>query len=201
MNLLEFIHEKYSYSRRLFRLRQLLAENILPGERVLDVGCGDGELAWLIMQERPDIKVQGIDVLVRQRTKVPVSSFDGKRFPYADNSFDVVLFSDVLHHTTDPRVLLAEAARVGKRAIVVKDHTCDGPFAYSTLRLMDWVGNSRHGVTLPYNYWSKQKWITTFHTMGFIVRNWKDDLKMYPIWADPVFGRSLHFVTRLDIVS
>ena len=201
MNPLELVHDKYSYSKRLSRLRQLLAENISPGERVLAVGCGDGQLAFLIIQERPDIEVHGIDVLVRENTKIPVAQFDGKRFPYPDNTFDVVMFSDVLHHTNDPRVLLSEAARVGKRAIVLKDHTMDGPFAYSTLRLMDWVGNSRHGVTLPYNYWPKQRWLKTFEAMGLVVRNWKQDLKMYPFWADPIFGRSLHFVARLEINS
>jgi len=201
MNPLEFVHEKYSYSRRLVRLKQLLSANISPGERVLDVGCGDGQLSYMIMKERPDLEVQGMDVLVREKTKIPVSSFDGERFPYPDKSFDVVMFSDVLHHTNDPRILLSEAARVSKRAIVLKDHLCDGPFAYPTLRLMDWVGNARHGVVLPYNYWPKQRWLKTFESMGLMVRNWKEDLKMYPFWADPLFGRSLHFVARLDVHS
>lgn len=199
MNPLEFVHKNYSYSRRLLRLRQLLAQNILEGERVLDVGCGDGELASLIMHERPDIEVQGIDVLVRENTKMPIARFDGEHLPYPDNSFDVVMFSDVLHHTNDPRLLLNEAARVSKRAIVLKDHNCDGLFAHSTLRLMDWVGNSRHGVTLPYNYWPRQKWLSTFDSMGLVVQNWNEDLNIYPFWADPFFGRSLHFVARLDV--
>jgi SAM-dependent methyltransferase len=201
MNPLELVHDRYSYSKRLNRLRQLLAENISLGERVLDVGCGDGQLAFFIMQERPDIEVHGIDVLVREKTKIPVAAFDGKQFPYPDDTFDVVMFSDVLHHTNDPRVLLNEAARVAKRAIVLKDHTLDGPFAYSTLRLMDWVGNSRHGVTLPYNYWPKHRWLKTFESMGLVVRSWHQDLKMYPFWADLIFGRSLHFVARVEIYS
>ena len=39
------------------------------------------------------------------------------------------------------------------RGIVLKDHTRNGLFSGSTLRFMDWVGNARHGVRLPYNYW------------------------------------------------
>jgi hypothetical protein len=84
---------------------------------------------------------------------------------------------------------------------VLKDHLCEGPLAYSTLRFMDWVGNSRHGVVLPYNYWPKQRWLRTFEAMGLMVRNWTEDLKMYPFWADLFFGRSLHFVARLDVNS
>jgi 2-polyprenyl-3-methyl-5-hydroxy-6-metoxy-1,4-benzoquinol methylase len=39
---------------------------------------------------------------------------------YTKASFDVVMFVDVLHHTKDPMVLLREARRVARRAIVVK---------------------------------------------------------------------------------
>ena len=76
-------------------------------------------------------------MLVRPETKVPVKEFDGKRIPHPDKSFDVVMFVDVLHHTEDPTILLAEARRVAKPAVVLKDHCKDGVLANSTLRFMD----------------------------------------------------------------
>jgi len=165
----------------------------------LDVGCGDGQLAWLIMQKRPDVKIQGIDILVRTETKIDVAPFDGNVIPYPNVSFDFVIFSDVLHHTIDPLILLREAARVARKAIILKDHLCDGLLAGPTLRFMDQVGNARHGVALPYNYWSRQKWLDAFGNLGLSISAWKEDLKLYPAWADLIFGRSLHFVAKLDV--
>src|SRR5205085_9858791 len=119
----------------------------------LDVGCGDGQLASEIIRSRPDLSFKGIDVLVRPESAIPVSAFDGAHIPFPDCSFDVVMFSDVLHHTDDPLVLLREAARVARRSIVIKDHLIKGLLARPTLAFMDRVGNRRHGVPLPYNYW------------------------------------------------
>jgi len=48
---------------------------------MLDVGCGDGLLAHLMTQKRPDLDLRGIDVLVRDRTHIPVDKFDGQVIP------------------------------------------------------------------------------------------------------------------------
>src|SRR5262245_22784366 len=103
-----------------------------------------------MLENRPDISIRVIDVLVRPNTQIPVDRFNGKHLPHADKSFDVVCFVDVLHHTNDPATLLREARRVARKLVVLKDHTMDGIFAYHTLRFMDWVGNAHHGVALPY---------------------------------------------------
>ena len=79
-------------------------------------------------------------------------------FPAANASFDVVLFSDVLHHTADPTILLREASRVAARHVLIKDHYREGFAANTRLRFMDWVGNARFGVALPYNYWTERQW-------------------------------------------
>lgn len=200
MRILEFIHNNYTYDRRLARLRDHLADTLPPNVKVLDVGCGDGQLASMIMEKRSDVEIEGIDVLVRPKCFIPVSRFDGLVIPFSNSSFDLVMFSDVLHHTNDPLTLLREAVRVSRKGILLKDHTCDGAFAVPTLRLMDKVGNARHGVVLPYNYWPKHKWLKTFDALGLSIGTWTDDLKIYPGWADLIFGRSLHFVARLDIV-
>jgi SAM-dependent methyltransferase len=109
------------------------------------------------------------------------------------------MFVDVLHHTDDPEVLIAEAARVARRSIVIKDHTKDGLLAGRTLAFMDWVGNARHGVALPYNYWPRRRWQEMADRRGLRVERWIDRLGLYPWWARWVFERKLHFVARLDV--
>jgi hypothetical protein len=62
---------------------------------------------------------------------------------------------------------------------------------------MDRVGNARHGVSLPYKYWRKAEWDAAFARMGVRPDHWDTDLKIYPAWADWLFGGSLHFLARL----
>src|SRR6266436_1951418 len=175
MSLLGHIHGEYVHTRRVRVLRDCLADLLPPNARVLDVGCGDGLLARLIMDRRSDIQISGIDVLVRSGTKISVSAFDGSTIPFPDKSFDVVMFIDVLHHTPDPMVLLREAARVSSKAILIKDHPMNGLFARPRLRVMDWVSNARHGVTLPYNYWPQERWDEAFAALNIRVSAWKRD--------------------------
>ena len=59
---------------------------------------------------------------------------------------------------------------------MIKDHTLNGLFAGPTLRLMDKIGNARHGVALPYNYWPRQKWLNTLENAG--MESWCVDVKV-----------------------
>jgi SAM-dependent methyltransferase len=164
---------------------------------VLDVGCGDGEIACLLKQQRPDLSVTGVDVLVRPDTRVPVEPFDGRTLPFADDSFDVVLFVDVLHHCDWPLELLQEARRVARQSIVIKDHSLEGFAAGRTLRFMDGVGNRRHGVALPYNYWRPDQWNAAFAELGLMVELQLRQLHLYPWPLSLAFDRRLHFLARL----
>jgi hypothetical protein len=94
-------------------------------------------------------------------------------------------------------VLICEAARVSKSLLLLKDHTQDGFLAGPTLRFMDWVGNARHGVSIPANYWPEKLWRDTFARLNLTVNYWTDDVPLYPWWASWVFGRSLHFIASL----
>lgn len=199
MSLIERIHGDYVHQRRVRVLRDHLAALIPQNARALDVGCGDGLLAHLMLQKRPDLELRGIDVLVREQTHIPVDEFDGLVIPHADASFDVVMFVDVLHHTQDPMLLLREAVRVARKAIVIKDHTLNGCMAPLTLHFLDWVGNARHGVTLPYNYWPQQRWFEAFDILKLTIGVWKKELRLYTRPANWFFGRSLHFIARLDV--
>ena len=202
--LFELIHERYSSKRRALRLRDNIADFIPclsnPGQHisVLDVGCGRGELAYLILRKRQDISLVGIDILDQEKKCIPVKIFDGKTIPYGDFSFDVVTIIDVLHHTNVPLLLLREAKRVSRKYIIIKDHTLNGFLAGPTLKFMDIVGNKRFGVSLPYNYWTKEKWSEAFDILGLKIEIWKTSLRLYPWPASLVFDRALHFIARLS---
>ncbi len=199
MSALATLHGRWIYGRRVRVLRDRLAAAIPAGPaRVLDVGCGDGLIDSLIVEARPELAIEGIDVLVRPGAHIPVARFDGFRIPHPDASFDVVMFVDVLHHTSDPAVLLAEARRVARRCVVVKDHVVAGPLAAERLRVMDWIGNARHGVALPYNYWPERRWREAFAALGLTPASWQRELGLYPAGLDWVFGAGLHCLVRLD---
>ena len=196
MNLLEKIHGSYVHNRRVRVLTRELSALLPTYGQILDVGCGDGLLAALMQREKTNVVITGIDVLIRDRTHIPVVKFDGTTIPFSDRSFDTVVFVDVLHHTNDPMLLLREAARVARNTILIKDHTLDGFAAGATLRFMDRVGNRRFNVALPYNYWPKQEWLNAFEALGLTLRTWKSKLDLYPRPVDWFLGRSLHFIAQ-----
>lgn len=194
---LESLHRGYVSRRRLSRLSHQLARVIPRGASVLDVGCGDGALTRAVAEERGDLALRGIDVLVRPHSHIPVIPFDGLTIPFADASFDAVMLVDVLHHTEDPMALLREAWRVARRALVVKDHLLQGFLAGATLRFMDRIGNARYGVALPYNYWPPERWREAFSELG-LAGDRLDSLQLYPWPASWLFDRSLHFLVCLE---
>jgi SAM-dependent methyltransferase len=192
------VHDKLVSNRRVRVLSDWFAKLAPARARVLDVGCGDGMISAVLRSKRPDIEIRGIDVLARTRTHIPVAIFDGTHFPFEDKSFDVVLFSDVLHHTNDPAILLREARRVASEFVLIKDHYRNGVAAATRLRFMDWVGNARFGVRLPYNYWSKLQWRVAWQQIGLRPQHLIGRLGLYPVPADWFFGAQLHFVALLE---
>jgi SAM-dependent methyltransferase len=197
MDLIESVHGRYVHKRRTSVLSCWCSRLIPSNSRVLDVGCGDGQLARLIADKRSDISICGIDVRQRKDSAMLVETFDGKSIPYGKDSFDVVMLVDVIHHADQPITLLRDAARVAKQAILIKDHLVEGTFAYLTLQLMDWIGNARHGVSLPYNYWTLAKWHGVFDELRLNITFWESNLRLYPFPADLILGRSLHFIALL----
>ena len=129
MGLIESVHGGYVHERRLVVLSDWCSKLIPVNSKVLDVGCGDGRLDRLVADKRPDISIQGIDVFQRKDAVMPMQTFDGESIPYAEGSFDIVMFVDVLHHASKPLTLLREATRVARQAVLIKDHLVEGPRA------------------------------------------------------------------------
>ena len=192
------LHSRWITARRVNVLAEWFDQLAPTGSRVLDVGCGDGLLASTLLARRPDLQIRGVDVLPREHTHIPVEIFDGATLPFSDGSFDGVLFSDVLHHTPSALQLLREAHRVSSRFVLIKDHYRKGWAAQRRLMVMDWVGNARFGVALPYLYWTEEQWQRTLQEVKLRPERIITDLHLYPSVVDWVFGGELHFVARLN---
>lgn len=162
-------HKSISHSNRARILAQLLAQKIeraFPAEqtlRCLDVGCGDMGLSKLIGFLLPNTEWSCIDIHVLPEDKkqdpewARYTTFDGSHIPFEDDSFDVVMFADVLHHTEGKSVqLLSEAGRVGYLTLV-KDHFEYSIFSRVALLAMDFVGNWGYGIKLPDRYFDPQQ--------------------------------------------
>jgi SAM-dependent methyltransferase len=185
------------FNRRIWVLSRALA-NAIPGRgSVLDVGCGDGQLALALMKLRSDLHVEGVDVVARPKTLVPVAQYDGVKLPFADKSFDYVTIVDVLHHTDDPTVVLSEASRVAREGVVIKDHLREGWLAQATLSFMDWCGNIGDGVPLPYNFLSRSEWQGAFFKSRLHTVSTTEKLGIYLPPGRWLFDRNLHFVSLL----
>lgn len=199
---LNAVHNTAVFSRRVRVLGAHLASTIPQGPaHILDFGCGDGSIARALMDLRPEFRIEGVDVLIRAQTHIPVTKFDGATLPFADRAFDYVTVVDVLHHTKNPAATLTEACRVARCGVVIKDHLLQGVGAKATLRFMDWVGNRGHDVVLPYNYLTPAQWQSAFRTAGCTPVTWTERLQLYPLPASLLFDRRLHFVALMKVAG
>jgi SAM-dependent methyltransferase len=191
------LHRKAVFSRRVRVLAEQLVRLLPPGPRLLDVGCGDGSIARALTHRRPDLKIDGYDVLARPNAAIPVTRFDGTHLPVADGDADAVLLVDVLHHADDAVSLLRECARVAP-VVIVKDHLADSRFQEQVLRFMDWFGNAPHGVVLPYSYFSTAAWAEAVSAAGLRETRHEEVPGLYPFPFSMLFGGKMQFIARLE---
>jgi methionine biosynthesis protein MetW len=102
----------------------LISEMIDAGSRILDVGCGDGQLLHMLQHERTidgrgiELSQQGVNACVRRGLSVVQGDADRDLTDYPDGAFDYVILSQTLQATHDPAAVLEQMLRIGRRAIV-----------------------------------------------------------------------------------
>ncbi len=133
---------------------ELIAELVPRGARVLDLGCGSGELLAHLIEQRGcsgyGVELADANVHASMARGIDVIQFnleDGLAL-FEDRSFDVVLQLDTLQHLRNTEKMLRETARVGRIGIVSFPN-----FAHWPNRLRVAGGRMPVTKTLPYQWY------------------------------------------------
>ena len=131
-----------------------IARLVPHGSRVLDLGCGTGELLDHLIRERGcsgygvEISDANVQACVARGVNVMQLDLEAGLAMFADNSFDVVLQIDTLQHLRNAETMLMETARVGRIGIVAFPN-----FGYWRNRVAVLRGRMPVTRVLPYQWY------------------------------------------------
>ncbi len=166
------INELITFPAYRRRLAEYVASLCEENARILDVGCNDGRVAWMVQKLKPSVSFIGVDVQANVPALIERNLYDGRKLPFPDNSFDAVMALDVLHHAEDDLALLEEMKRVTKRYIIIKDHRKFGFFSKLLISFTDYCTNVPYGIKCRFHYNSLEEWNQLFDVLKLkLVRN------------------------------
>ena len=103
---------------------KIIAGFVTPGARVLDVGCGDGAPLMRLEEEKQadgrgiELSQKGVNEAVARGLSVVQGDADHDLATYPDGAFDFVILSQTLQATYNPRIVLEQLLRIGRKVVV-----------------------------------------------------------------------------------
>lgn len=163
---------------------------IKSGDKILDVGCGTGIISQFIT-ENFNVRLTACDLENNLKSPLPFKKISKSKLPFKNNSFDIVMLNDVLHHIpfNEQEKVIYESLRVGKKVLVFEAK----PTFFG--KLFDVVLNKLH--------YSALETPLTFRTYN----NWKHFFKERKIKSAvkllkrPLFYPFSHFAMRIEPTS
>jgi SAM-dependent methyltransferase len=107
-------------NQRIKLIVELITGWFLPGNRLLDLGSGEGWISHYLRSQHYPVTPVDVRNFSRFADVNPIL-YDGSHLPFSSNSFDVCLLLTVLHHIPQPEVVINEALRVAQRLIIIED--------------------------------------------------------------------------------
>jgi SAM-dependent methyltransferase len=138
-----------------------LVKDYIVGEKVLDLGAGDGLLASEIKKQLKK-EVVLVDIVDYNYSDLPLILYDPEdKIPLADGEVDTTILYTVLHHASDPEHLLKEATRITKKRLVIIEGYAEEVEIRMTNSFFDWFYNRVIGdedINVPLNFLKVKGW-------------------------------------------
>lgn len=152
---------------------QLIVENyknwISNNDRVLDVGCGNCIVAEKLNKEI-GCEIIGTDILDYCFSRIPFKKMTKEnRIPFKDDSFDITMLNDVLHHTDYQKELILECLRVSKKLLIFETKKS------LLVRFGDFIASRLvcPKMNTPLNFRTFYEWNELFNRMKLNIKNSK----------------------------
>ena len=149
---------------------EIIADMIEPGSKVLDLGCGDGELLALL-KEKKRCRATGIEIspdeifkCMERGVSVVQGSIDADFDVYEDNRFDYVILNESLQQVLNIEKVLKESLRIGRKVIVGIPNFCHAGARFQLF----FMGKVPVTKSLPY------KWYNTPNLRFLSLRDFRD---------------------------